>query len=130
MNVTARTHAIAWIFAAIDTVEPPIFDLDIAEIVEGDKPWHAERQPMLEARVRKRLDDLAAWIGEREWLEDEFAAGDLMMVTVLRRLHGSDLLAEQPRLAAYVARGEARPAFTRAFVAQRAVFETNVARTT
>lgn len=130
VDVTARTHAIAWIFAAIDTVEPPIFDLDIAEIVEGDKPWHAERQPMLEARVRKRLDDLAAWIGEREWLEDEFAAGDLMMVTVLRRLHGSDLLAEQPRLAAYVARGEARPAFTRAFVAQRAVFETNVARTT
>lgn len=124
-DVTARARAMAWIFAAIDTVEPPIFDLDIAGIVEGDKPWHAERKPMLEARVRKRLGELAAWIGNRDWLEDEFTAGDLMMVTVLRRLQGTDLLEEQPRLAAYVARSEARPAFTRAFAAQRAVFGAN-----
>jgi glutathione S-transferase len=123
VDATARARAIAWIFAAIDTVEPPIFELAIAGIVEGDKPWHAERKPMLEARVRQRLSELAAWLEGRAWLEDDFTAGDLMMVTVLRRLNGSELLDEQPRLAAYVARGEARPAFARAFAAQKAVFE-------
>lgn len=123
VDVTARGRALAGIFAAIDTVEPPIFDLDIAGIVEGEKPWHAERKPMFEDRVRTRLRELAAWLGERDWLEGEFTAGDLMMVTVLRRLQGSDLLGEQPGLAAYVARGEARPAFSRAFASQKAVYD-------
>ena len=123
VDATARARAIAWIFAAIDTVEPPIFDLDIARIVEGEKPWQAERKPMLEDRVRTRLRELAAWLGERDWLEGEFTAGDLMMVTVLRRLQGSDLLGEQPGLAAYVARGQARPAFSRAFASQKVVYD-------
>lgn len=122
-SATARARAKAWMFAAVDTVEPPIFELAIAEIVEGAKPWHAERKPMLERRVRQRLAELALWLGDRQWLESGFTAGDLMMATVLRRLHGSDLLQEQPTLASYIARNEARPAFKRAFDAQWAVFE-------
>lgn len=121
----AHARAIAWIFAAIDTVEPPIFDLSIAGIVERDRPWHAERKPMLEDRVRTRLSELAGWLGRRDWLEEAFTAGDLMMVTVLRRLHGTGLLEPQPALAAYVARGEARPAYQRAFEAQKALFESS-----
>jgi glutathione S-transferase len=118
-----RARAIAWTFAAIDTVEPPIWDWDLARMVEGDKPWHAERQPMLESRIRQRLSELATWLGGSDWLERGFTVGDLMMVTVLRRLHGSELLEEHPSLAAYVSRGEARPAFGRAFAAQKAVFD-------
>ncbi len=116
----ARARAKMWVFAALDTVEPPIFDLDIADIVEGRRPWHAQRRPMLAERVRRRLGDLALHLGARDWLEDDFTAGDLPMVTVLRRLHGSDLLCEQPSITAYVARAEARPAFVRALAAQRA----------
>lgn len=118
----ARARAVAWLFAAIDTVEPPIFDLDIADILEGDKPWHAERRPMLVERVRRRLRDLAEHLGRRDWLEGEFTAGDLMMVTVLRRLQGSDLLSEHPTLGAYVARAEARPAFVQALAEQKAAW--------
>jgi len=120
---TARARAKAWIFAAIDTVEPPIVDLSIAGIVERDKPWHGLRLPMLEERVRTRLAELGDWLGGHDWLEGEFTAGDLMMVAVLRRAPPA-LLAEQPIVADYVARGEARPAFQRAFAAQRALFET------
>lgn len=116
----ARARATAWVFAALDTVEPPIWDWDLARMVEGHQPWHAERQPMLEARIRRRLGELAAWLGESDWLEGPFTVGDLMMVTVLRRLLGSGMLEDHPALAAYVARGEARPAFRRAFAAQKA----------
>lgn len=118
-----RGRAIVWTFAALDTVEPPIWDWDLARMVEGDKPWHAARQPMLEARIRQRLGELAARLGESDWLESAFTLGDLMMVTVLRRLHGSGLLEDYPSLAAYVVRGEERPAFRRAFAAQKAIFE-------
>lgn len=122
-NEAGRARAIAWVFAAIDTVEPPIWDWDLARMVERQKPWHAEREPMLKARIHQRLGELAVWLGDAEWLEGSFTAGDLMMVTVLRRLHGSGILEDHPSLAAYVARGEARPAFQRAFAAQRAVFD-------
>lgn len=122
-----RARAVAWVFAAIDTVEPPIWDWDLARMVEGRQPWHAERQPVLEARIRKPLEDLARWLGNREWLEQGFSVGDLMMVTVLRRLHGSGLLAEHPTIADYVARAEARPAFVRALAAQKAVFDASAA---
>jgi glutathione S-transferase len=118
----ARARAIAWMFAALNTVEPPIFDRAIATIVERDKTWHEERLPMLDERVRVRLGDLSGRLGDADWLDGAFSAGDLLMVAVLRRLRGSGLLEEYPNLAAYVARGEARPAFKRAFADQWAVF--------
>jgi glutathione S-transferase len=118
----ARARAIAWLFAALNTVEPPIFERSMATIVERDKPWFEARQAMLDERVRARLAELSDRLGDADWLDGDFSAGDLMMVTVLRRLGGSGLLEEQPNLAAYVARGEARPAYQRAFADQLAVF--------
>ena len=118
-----RARAVAWVFAALDTVEPPIWDWDLARMVERHQPWHAERQPMLEARIHKRLQELSECLGTKDWLEGTFSLGDLMMVSVLRRLDGSRLLQDHPSLAEYVERGQARPAFCRAFAAQKAVFE-------
>lgn len=118
-----RARAIAWMFAALSTVEPPILERETAGHVDRDKDWYDARLPMLEGRIRARLDDLSARLGEAAWLDGAFSAGDLMMITVLRRLGGSDLLKAYPNLCAYVARGEARAAFQRAFASQRAVFE-------
>jgi glutathione S-transferase len=118
----ARARAITWMFAALSTIEPPIVDREIAMLVERDKTWYEQRLPVVEGRVRNRLGELASHLGESEWLDGEFSAGDLLMVDVLRRLSGSGVLDEYPNLAAYVARGEARPAFKRAFDAQFAVF--------
>lgn len=118
----ARARAIAWMFASVNTVEPPILELATARILEGDKPWTKERMPLVQDRVRDRLRQLSARLGNAEWLDGGFSAGDLMMVHVLQRLKPSGLLDEYPNLAAYVARAEARPAFQRAFAAQRAVF--------
>lgn len=118
----ARARAITWMFAAHATVEPPIVEREAAFHHERDKPWHAARQAMIEGRVRARLDDLSAWLGNAEWLDGGFSAGDLLMVQVLRRLGGSAILNAYPALCAYVARGEARPAFQRAFADQLAVF--------
>jgi glutathione S-transferase len=117
-----RARAISWMFAALNTVEPPIVERELTSYVERDKSWYAERLPILEARIRNRLDDLASRLGDADWLDNEFTAGDLLMVTVLRRLEGSGLLTEYPSLSAYVRRGEARPAYRRAFDAQYAVF--------
>ena len=121
-DANARARAIAWMFAAKSTVEPPIVDIGAAARVEGDKPWYEARRPMLEDRVRERLHQLSRRLGAADWLDGAFSAGDLMMVTVLRRLGSSGLLEEHPNLAAYVARGEARPAHQHAFAAQLAVF--------
>jgi glutathione S-transferase len=118
----ARARAIAWIFAALDTVEPPIFDHSLARILERDEPWFEKRLQALETGIRKRLDDLSHYLGAADWLDGAFSAGDLVMVTVLRRAQSSGLLDEYPNLAAYVARAEARPAYQRAFAAQLAVF--------
>lgn len=118
----ARARAITWMFAALNTVEPPIFDRSLVIILERDEPWYDQRLQALEKSIRTRLADLSAHLGEREWLDGAFSAGDLLMVTVLRRLHGSGILEEFSNLPAYVARGEARPAFQRAFEAQLAVF--------
>lgn len=117
----ARARAITWIFAALNTVEPVILELVTARILERDKPWTAERLPLIEDRIRDRLTQLAAHLGDADWLDGGFSAGDLMMVSVLLRLRPSGLLDEFPSLAAYVARGEARPAYRRAFAAQWAV---------
>ena len=121
-DANARSRAIAWIFAALNTLEPPIVEFGMAMLFERDKSWYEERLRVLKDRVRIRLGELSRRLGEAEWLDGAFSAGDLMMVTVLRRLNASRLLEEYPDLSAYVARGEARPAFRRAFDAQLAVF--------
>ncbi|HEV2158921.1 glutathione S-transferase family protein [Bradyrhizobium sp.] len=122
-DASARSRAIAWMFAALSTMEPPIVELGMAMLFERDRRWYAERLPMLQDRVRIRLGELYRRLGDADWLDGAFSAGDLMMVTVLRRLNTSGLLEDYPDIAAYVGRGEARPAFRRAFDAQLAVFE-------
>jgi len=117
----ARARAITWMFAALSTVEPPILELGTARLFEGDKPWSAERMPLVEDRVRGRLGPLSRRLGDADWLDGAFSAADLMMVSVLLRLRTSGLLDEYPNLSAYVARGEARPAYKRAFDGQLAV---------
>lgn len=118
----ARARAITWMFAALNTVEPPILELATAKFQEGDKPWTPERLPLIMDRIRSRLEQLSARLGDADWLDGAFSAGDLLMVSVLLRVRSSGLLDEFPSLAAYVARGEARPAYQRAFEAQLAVF--------
>jgi glutathione S-transferase len=120
-DANARARAITWMFAALSTVEPPILELVTVRIHERDKPWSADRTPLVNDRVRNRLGQLSHRLGDAEWLDGAFSAGDLMMVSVLLRLRASGLLDEYPNLAAYVARGEARPAYKRAFEAQLAV---------
>jgi glutathione S-transferase len=118
----ARARAITWMFAALNTVEPPILERSMAFIFERDKSWYAERQLMLDERVRTRLSQLSTRLGDADWLDGAFSAGDLLMVTVLRRLGSWGVLKEYPNLSAYIARGEARPAYQRAFADQLAVF--------
>jgi glutathione S-transferase len=120
-DANARARAITWMFAALNTVEPPILELVTAKLLEGDKPWRAERLPLVEERVRGRLNQLSLRLSDADWLESAFSAGDLLMVSVLLRLRPSGILDEYRNLAAYVARGEARPAYKRAFDAQLAV---------
>lgn len=117
----ARARAIMWMFAAVSTVEPPILDRETTWYADRGKSWHAERMAMAEDRVRTRMRQLAARLGEGDWLDGGFSAGDLMMVSVLQRLKPSELLDEFPVLAAYVARAEDRPAYRRAWAAQHAV---------
>ena len=120
-DADARARAITWMFAAVNTVELPILELVTAKILEGDRPWAQERLPLVKDRIRDRLVQLSARLGDADWLDGPFNAGDLMMVSVLLRLRPSGLLEEFPELAAYVARGEARPAYERAFAAQWAI---------
>ncbi|MBP1202218.1 glutathione S-transferase [Duganella sp. 1411] len=119
-DADARARAITWIFAALNTVEPPILELATAKFAEGDKPWSKERLPLIADRIRHRLGQLSAHLGDVEWLDGTFSAGDLMMASVLLRVRPSGILDEFPRLAAYVARAEARPAYQRAFADQLA----------
>jgi glutathione S-transferase len=121
-DANARARAIAWMFAALATIEPPILELANAKLLEGDKPWSKERLPVVEDRLRVPLDQLSRRLGDADWLDGAFSAGDLMMVSVLLRLKSSGLLNEFRNLSAYVARAEARPAYKRAFDAQLAVF--------
>ena len=121
-NANARARAITWMFAALSTVEPPIVDRSMATLLERDKSWYEERLALLEDRVHVRLGELSSRLGRADWLDGAFSAGDLLMVTVLRRLDGSGMLEKYPNLCAYVARGEARPAYKRAFDDQLAVF--------
>jgi glutathione S-transferase len=120
-NANARARAIMWMFAALNTVEPPILELATARLLERDKPWSRERLPLVEDRVRNRLHQLSDRLGDADWLDGGFSAGDLMMVSVLLRLKPSGILNEFPNLSGYIARGEARPAYKRAFDAQAAI---------
>ena len=121
-NANARARAIAWMFAALSTVEPPIVERQTAILLEKDTSWYKERLPILDERVRVRVEQLSRRLGDADWLEEDFSAGDLLMINVLRRPAGAEIAKQFPNLAAYVARGEARPAFRRAFDAQYEVF--------
>lgn len=118
----ARSRAIAWMFAALSTVEPPIVEREMAMLVENDKHWHQARLPLLKDRIFNRLNQLSNRLSDAKWLDGAFSAGDLLMASVLQRLKGSSLLEGYPNLESYVARAEARPAYKRAFAAQLAVF--------
>ena len=122
VEANARARAINWLFAALNTVEPPIVELEQTGFTDGDKPWHGERVPMMQDRIRTRLKSLSDRLGDADWLDGAFSAGDLMMVMVLRRLDGDGLVEEFPNLLAYVERGKARPAYQRAYADQHAVF--------
>ena len=124
-DANARARAISWMFAAVNTVEPPIYELQTAKLIEGDKPWAKDRMPAVLDRIRVRLNQLVQRLGDADWLDGAFSAGDLMMVHVVQRLRLSGLLNEYPTLSAYVARAEARPAYKRAFEAQLAVFKSS-----
>jgi glutathione S-transferase len=124
-DANARARAIAWMFAALNTVEPPISELSNARLLEADRIWHRERLPLVQDRVRTRLSPLSTRLGAADWLDGPFGAGDLLMASVLIRLKISGILSEYPNLAAYVARAEARPAYQRAFAAQLAVYVAN-----
>ncbi|MBB3590783.1 glutathione S-transferase [Rhizobium sp. BK529] len=121
-DANARARAIAWIFAAVSTMEPVIVDRETARFEEGTESWYDERLAHVERRIRKRLGELSRRLGDADWLDGTFSAGDLLMISVLLRMEGSALLAEYPNLCGYIARGQARPAYQRAFEAQRAVF--------
>ena len=122
-DADARARAIAWMFATVSDVEPLIIQREVMEYSERDKSWAAERMPLVEQRIRDRLAELSAHLGSSDWLDGDFSAADVLMVQALRRLEGQAPLSEFPTLVAYVARGKARPAFQRAFAAQRAVWE-------
>jgi glutathione S-transferase len=124
----ARARAITWMFAALNTVEPPIVEWEMAQYFEKDKSWRDEHKAMIEKNVRSRLGDLSEHLSDADWIDGHFSAADILMVLVLRRLDGSGIVEEYPNLAAYVARGEARPAYRRAFAAQLQVFEAAIAR--
>jgi len=120
-DANARARAITWMFAALNTVEPPIFELASARLLEGDKPWTKERMPLIIDRLGVILEQLSTRIGNAEWLDGEFSAGDLLMISVLQRLRASNQLERFPNLLRYVLGGEARPAYKRAFAAQLAI---------
>lgn len=121
-DANARARAVTWMFAAVSTMEPPIVEHGMTRLFETGEPWYEQRMTVLDKRVRTRLGELAAYLGDADWLDGEFSVGDLLMISVLLRIRSSGLLEEYPNLAAYVARGEARTAYQRAFAAQLAVF--------
>ncbi|MFJ1306910.1 glutathione S-transferase family protein [Agrobacterium sp. P15N1-A] len=122
-DANARARAIMWMFAALSTMEPPIVEHFVTGFLERDKSWHGERLQIVDERIRKRLGELSSRLGKAEWLDSAFSAGDLLMISVLQRIKSSGILDEYANLAAYVARGEARPAYKRAFADQLAIFK-------
>jgi len=127
VDPTARSRAICWLFSALNTIEPPVQQLASIDLFHADEAWAVEHRPQMEGWVRKRLDELAAWLGDKDYLEGEFTLGDLMMVTVLRNLRHTDMVIGHPTLGPYMERCEARPAFQRALTDQMASFEDQAA---
>ena len=117
-----RMRSVAWMIAALNSVEPTIFELANIDIFNRGEGWTKDRRPQVIEKIQARLKHVSDALGEQEWFEGRFSIADIMMVTVLRNLRHTTLVAEQPNLAAYVARGEARPAFQRALADQLAVF--------
>ncbi len=128
LDMAARARTIAWMFAAVSTLEPVIVEREVAVMLEGDRPWTPERLPLIAARLRARLADLSDALGDKPWLDGDFSAADIMMVCALRRPAAVGLAPDFPALAAYVARAEARPAFIRAFADQKARWQADQAR--
>ena len=118
---TARSRTKTWMFAALNTVEPPILFLNQLQMMEVDDANEIRRAVV--GAANRRLGDLAAWLGDRPYLEGEFTAGDLLMTTVLRILRSTDLLAAFPTLTSYQQRCEARDAFQRALGDQLHTFQ-------
>ena len=118
----ARARAVMWMFAAVSTVEPPIVEREQADFNDRGQPWYSPaRLAFLDERIRTRLGELSAHLGNQDWLDAEFSAGDIMMVLVLRRADPARL-AELENLVSYIARAEARPAYQRAYAAQAALY--------
>lgn len=127
-DANARERAKAWVFAALNSVEPAVANVVLIDLFNGDQEWGKLRRPAAAEFLQTRLDAIAGWIGNNDYLEgDTFTAGDLMLVTVLRTLRHTDLVTGHPVLGPYLKRCEARPAFQRALGAQMAVFEQNAA---
>jgi glutathione S-transferase len=124
-DANGRGRAIAWLIAALNSVEPMIFELINIDIFNRGQEWTRERRPQVVEKIEARLRLLADALGGKDWFEEEFSIGDLMMVSVLRNLRHTDLVANEPRLAALVQRGEARPAFQQALADQLTVFREN-----
>jgi glutathione S-transferase len=122
-----RARVTSWMFAAMNTIEPPIQNLAAIDLFYAQEDWAKARRPGAVEAVQQRLQALATWLGERSYLEDRFTAADLLMVTVLRILRHTNIVAQIPVLENYRLRCEARPAFQRALVAQMAVFERHAA---
>lgn len=120
-----RARALEWLFAALNTLEPPIMDRSMATIFEATETWSAPRLPGIDTRIAERLQGASDRLGAAEWFTGRFSAGDLMMVSVLRIIEGEGLIETFPNLADYVARGTERPAFQRALAAQMADFTGN-----
>ncbi|HEY0629841.1 MAG TPA: glutathione S-transferase family protein [Sphingomicrobium sp.] len=121
----ARMRSVAWLIAALNSVEPMIFELVNIDIFNRDQEWAKLRRSQVEEKIDNRLKLLADALGDREWFEDRFSIGNMMMVSVLRNLRHTDIVSRHPRLAEFVARGEERPAFQRALADQLATFQEN-----
>ena len=118
-----RGRAIAWLVAALNSVEPSIFQLVAVDIFNRGEEWTKERRPQIVEFLETRLRNLSDALGDKEWFEGRFTIGDLMVVAVLRQLRHTDIVSKFPNLAALVARAEARPAFKQALADQLAVFK-------
>lgn len=119
----ARGRALSWVIAALNSIEPDLWTYATLDFFHSVQDWATQTRPIFEANARRRLEPVVAYLAEKDWLEGEFTVGDLMMISVLRIFSRTDLTGDFPTLAAYVARGEARPAFQRALAAQLADFE-------